>query len=121
MAAQKASEAEEGPKNKGKTTKTKTLKLHVKHPKVKKDKKSKPVIPIGDHTADSIRRNGKGRAAVADLMTAIIEADQKSFPASPAFHAAEGFCRMDFEGAKDITRAMVIENSPQAFESMCLF
>jgi hypothetical protein len=28
---------------------------------------------------------------------------------------------MDFEGAKDITRAMVIENSPQAFESMCLF
>jgi hypothetical protein len=88
---------------------------------VKKDKKSKPVIPIGDHTADSIRRNGKGRAAVADLMTAIMEADQKSFPASPAFHAAEGFCRMDFEGAKDITRAMVIENSPQAFESMCLF
>ena len=125
-AAQKASEAAgaaaaaaEAPKNKGKKTKLKTLKMHVKHPKEKKDKKSKPVIPIGDHTADSIRRNSKGKAAVVDLMTAIIEADEKTFPASPAFHVTEGFCRMDFEGAKDITRAMVIENAPKAFESMC--
>ena len=125
-AAQKASEAEEGPKNKGtgKKTSHKILKLHVKHPKQKKDKKSKPpkpVILIGDHTADSIRRTGKGRAAVSDLITAIIEADQKSFPASPAFNAAEGFCRMDFEGARDITQTMVTEHAPKAFESMCLF
>lgn len=95
----------------------KVVKMHIKKPKIKAAAPSKPVVAVGDISAENIRRNNNGRAAVLELMNELMELDEQTFPSAPAFDP-EGICKMPFEGAKNIKKQMIVDAAPMAFEAM---
>eukprot|EP00438_Fugacium_kawagutii_P008763 Skav206806 [mRNA] locus=scaffold1990:253368:261683:- [translate_table: standard] len=98
--------------------KGKVVKLHVKKPKIKAGAPAKPTVPVGEHTADSIRRNNNGRAAVVDLVADLIDTDSKIYASAPAFNTTNGACLFRFEGGHKITQQMIMDAAPLALEAM---
>lgn len=90
-----------------------------RHLKKKTIKPAKPTVPVEEHGPDSIRRNNNGRVVVQELLTEILDLDEKSFEAHPAFRPS-GELLMQLEGANTIKRQDIIHHAPKAFETMYL-
>ena len=105
--------------NKKQKPKVKIPKRVKKGKKDKKDKKHKrkPVAETSELNEASFRRHERGRDCIRAFMRDLFQQDENAFASAPAFDA-EGFCRMKFEGAKDITWCQVLESSPLALEQM---
>lgn len=104
-----------------KPKKVTTFKTHLKDSMTKKkaSKPPKPSVPAEELSASVIRRNNKGRAAIIELVQALMDKDDETFPDTPVF-AEDGRCRLRFDGAENITWLEIRDGAAAAFEIMCL-
>lgn len=97
-----------------KTKRAKTVKCHIKKPRMQA---AKPVVPVSQMDENVIRRTNAGRAAIKELMKNLSDLHAKVYPDSPAFDD-HGRCKIP--GAKQATWQDLLDASPAGFESLRL-
>lgn len=87
--------------------------------KAKRKPSQKPTFEFEEVTADSIRRNAAGRAAIQQLIRQLLALDGASFKESPMFDL-DGACRLEMAGASSFTSEDLVLISPKVLECTCL-